>query len=437
MSTQTRSIAFHTLGCKLNFSETATISRDFSERGYTVVNEKESADIYVVNTCTVTENADRECRKIVRQMKRRNPDALVAMIGCYTQLKPDEVADSTGADIILGTGEKFQLMDILESSEKFVEQKIISTKTEELNTFFPSFSSHERTRVFLKIQDGCDYPCTYCTIPMARGKSRSGSIAQTLDQAKIIAESGAKEIVLTGVNIGDFGKDTGESFISLIQQLDTITGIIRIRISSIEPNLLTDDILSFIKDLRTFVPHFHVPLQSGSNKILGDMKRRYHRELYSDRVHTIKKLFPSACIGADVIVGFPTETEVDFEDTYQFILDHELDYLHVFSYSERDGTEAAMLTQKVKQSDIMERSKRLRILSEKKRSHLHDRNRNQVKDVLVETSHGEMLTGHTENYIQVRFPGPVSFVNEIVPVKLMEDRGRDMTGECWIDHDTV
>ncbi|NQV36381.1 MAG: tRNA (N(6)-L-threonylcarbamoyladenosine(37)-C(2))-methylthiotransferase MtaB [Candidatus Marinimicrobia bacterium] len=428
MSTQARTIAFHTLGCKLNFSETATISRDFIDRGYMIVNAKSVSDIYVINTCSVTDNADKECRKIVRQVKRRNPIAVVAMVGCYAQLKPEELAESTGADIVLGTAEKFQLLDTLESYEKTHEPIIIRTKTENLNAFTSSYSASERTRVFLKIQDGCDYPCTYCTIPMARGKSRNDSIEKTVKLAKEIGKTEAMEIVLTGVNIGDFGVSTSETFFDLIQELDKIDGIDRIRISSIEPNLLTDDILDYIKDSRTFVHHFHIPLQSGSNKILSDMKRRYRRELFADRVHSIKERFPDACIGADVIVGFPTESVVDFEDAYRFITNLDIEYLHVFSYSERSGTLAADYSQSVTVEEKAERSKRLRILSEKKRSIFHDRFRNQTLPVLFEAIRGDQLMGHTKNYIQVYADGIPEMINKILPVKLYKNMGRSMKG---------
>ncbi len=428
MSTQAKTIAFHTLGCKLNFSETATISRDFIDRGYMIVNAKSVSDIYVINTCSVTDNADKECRKIVRQVKRRNPIAVVAMVGCYAQLKPEELAESTGADIVLGTAEKFQLLDTLESYEKTHEPIILHTKTENLNAFTSSYSASERTRVFLKIQDGCDYPCTYCTIPMARGKSRNDSIDKTVKLAKEIGKTEAMEIVLTGVNIGDFGVSTNETFFDLIQELDKIDGIDRIRISSIEPNLLTNDILDFIKDSQTFVHHFHIPLQSGSNKILSDMKRRYQRELYAERVHSIKERFPDACIGADVIVGFPTESTVDFEDAYRFITDLDIEYLHVFSYSERSGTLAADYSQSVSGEAKAERSKRLRILSDKKRSIFHDRFRNQTIPVLFEAISGDQLMGHTKNYIQVYANGIPDMINKILPVKLYENMGRSMKG---------
>lgn len=428
MSTQTRTIAFHTLGCKLNFSETSTISRDFIDRGFQVVDAKSKADIYVINTCSVTDNADKECRKIVRQVKRRNPGAVVAMIGCYAQLKPEEVAESTGADIVLGTAEKFQLCDTLESHAKTNEPIILHTETKDLDAFTPSYSASERTRVFLKIQDGCDYPCTYCTIPLARGKSRNDTIKNTVKLATEIGRTEAREIVLTGVNIGDFGTSTKESFFDLIRALDDVEGINRFRISSIEPNLLTDEILDFIKDSRTFVHHFHVPLQSGSNKILSDMKRRYRRELYADRVQAIKQRFSDACIGADVIVGFPTETGVDFEETVQFLKDLDIEYLHVFSYSERSGTPAAGIENIVSHETKMERSKRLRILSEKKRFLFHEKFKHQTRPVLFEAIRGSRLMGHTPNYIQVYAAGKAGMINHILPVQLDENRGRSMRG---------
>ncbi|NIA18799.1 MAG: tRNA (N(6)-L-threonylcarbamoyladenosine(37)-C(2))-methylthiotransferase MtaB [Simkaniaceae bacterium] len=429
MSTQTRTIAFHTLGCKLNFSETATISRDFIDRGFQVIDAKSKADIYVINTCSVTDNADKECRKIVRQVKRRSPGAVVAMIGCYAQLKPEEVAESTGADIVLGTAEKFQLCDTLESHVKTNEPIILHTETKDLDAFTPSYSASERTRVFLKIQDGCDYPCTYCTIPLARGKSRNDTIKNTVKLAMEIGRTEAREIVLTGVNIGDFGTSTKESFFDLIRALDDVEGIDRFRVSSIEPNLLTNNILDFIKDSRTFVHHFHIPLQSGSNKILSDMKRRYWRELYADRVQAIKQRFPDACIGADVIVGFPTETDVDFEETVQFIKDLDIEYLHVFSYSERSGTFAAGMANAVSLEAKMERSKRLRILSEKKRFLFHERFKRQTMPVLFEAIRGNRLMGHTQNYILVYAEGKAGMINHILPVQLAENRGRSMRGK--------
>ncbi len=432
MNTQTRTIAFHTLGCKLNFSETATISRDFSERGFRIVPVYERADIYVINTCSVTDNADNECRKIVRQVKRRNPESIVALVGCFAQLKPDELGETAGVDIVLGTGEKFRLLEAVESYNIQKSTVVLHSNTADLDTFSPSHSANERTRVFLKIQDGCDYPCTYCTIPAARGKSRNDSIKNTMNQARKIASTDAREIVLTGVNIGDFGVSTGETFLDLIQELDTLDGIDRIRISSIEPNLLTDEILDFVNQSNLFVPHFHMPLQSGSNKILSDMKRRYKKEVYADRVASIKKRFPGACIGADVIVGFPTETQSWFEESYLFITDLDIEYLHVFSYSERPGTAAASMASVVSVEEKKERSKRLRILSEKKRSFFHEKNILNTTSVLFETFQDGLLSGHTPNYIQVQSAGDPSRINQIVPVRLEKNHGRHMVGTLLV-----
>ncbi|HIN97410.1 MAG TPA: MiaB/RimO family radical SAM methylthiotransferase, partial [Candidatus Marinimicrobia bacterium] len=327
MGTQSKRIAFHTLGCKLNFSETATISRDFTDHGFEKVDYRDKADIYVLNTCSVTENADKEARKLIRQAKRRNPDSFLAIIGCYAQLKPKDIANIEGVDLVLGSEEKFNVLNHLSSQETNGLTKVIHSDIDHVHMFTPSYSSKERTRSFLKIQDGCDYSCSFCTVPLARGENRSNSIANTMKKAREVAETNAKEIVLTGVNIGDFGKGSKETFYGLIQQLDTLGGIDRIRISSIEPNLLTDQIIEFCAQSEKFMPHFHLPLQSGSNKILKKMKRRYERDHYEDRVKKIKSDVPNACIGADVIVGFPGETEGDFLETYNFLNELNISYL--------------------------------------------------------------------------------------------------------------
>ena len=340
MSTPTKRVAFHTLGCKLNFSETATISRDFIRHGFEQVNYRDEADIYVLNTCSVTENADKEARKLIRQAKRRNPDSSVAVIGCYAQLKPNDIAAIDGVDIILGAEEKFNLLNHLDSIDLNGGTQVIQSEIDHVHKFTLSYSSGERTRAFLKVQDGCDYTCSFCTIPLARGESRSDTIEKTMKVAKEVAATDAREIVLTGVNIGDFGKGSDETFFDLIQQLDALDGIDRIRISSIEPNLLTNEIIEFCAGSNKFMPHFHVPLQSGSDKILGAMRRRYKWDLYEERVTKIKESIPDACIGVDVIVGFPGEADEDFLDTYNFLNELDVSYFHVFTYSERPNTAA-------------------------------------------------------------------------------------------------
>ncbi len=430
MSTQPKSIAFHTIGCKLNYAETATLTRDFAERGFAITTPQEKADIYVVNTCSVTENADRDCRKFVRRVRRQNPAATIALVGCYAQLRAEQLQQATGADIVLGTVEKFQLLDALEALETGHEPVIQATDIDQATAFAASYSLAERTRVFLKIQDGCDYPCTYCTIPLARGKSRSDTIVGVLSRAHKIANGGVREIVLTGVNVGDFGAgNEQESFYDLVVALDQQVAIDRIRISSLEPNLLDDRLLEIIQRSRKFVPHFHLPLQSGSDKILKAMKRRYKRALYRDRITAIRDRFPEACIGGDVIVGFPGETETDFRDTYQFIRALDISYLHVFSYSHRPGTPAADYDGAVPAEEKLMRSKALRRLSEEKRSQFHDRFTGTKREVLFETEKDGILTGHTDNYILVRVPAVFPAVNTIQTVKLIANRGGYMTGE--------
>ena len=372
MSTPTKRVAFHTLGCKLNFSETATISRDFLRHGFEKVDYRDTADIYVLNTCSVTENADKEARKLIRQAKRRNPESAIAVIGCYAQLKPNDIAAIDGVDIVLGAGEKFNLLNYLDSIDLNGGAKVIQSEIDHVHTFTPSYSTGERTRSFLKIQDGCDYTCSFCTIPMARGESRSDTIDKTLQVAKEVAETDTREIVLTGVNIGDFGKGSDETFFDLIQQLEQLDGIDRIRISSIEPNLLTNEIIQFCASSQKFMPHFHIPLQSGSDKILSAMRRRYKRDLYEERVAKIKSIIPHACIGVDVIVGFPGETDDDFLDTYNFLNELDISYLHVFTYSERPNTDAVEMGEVVPKETRAERSKKLHILSDKKRRYFND-----------------------------------------------------------------
>ena len=428
MSTPTKRVAFHTLGCKLNFSETATISRDFICHGFEKVDYRDKADIYILNTCSVTENADKEARKLIRQAKRRNPESSVAVIGCYAQLKPNDIAAITGVDMVLGAQEKFNLLNHLDTIDLNGGTKVIQSEIDHVHKFTPSYSSGERTRSFLKVQDGCDYTCSFCTIPLARGKSRSNSIENTMKVAKEVAQTDTRELVLTGVNIGDFGKGTSETFFDLIQQLDTLDGIDRIRISSIEPNLFTDEIIEFCATSQKFMPHFHVPLQSGSDKILSDMRRRYKRDLYQNRVEKIKSVLPDACIGVDVIVGFPGETNNDFLNTYNFLNELEISYLHVFTYSERPDTDAVEMGEVVSKEKRAERSRMLHILSDKKRRFFHDQFVNQRRPVLFENMKNGKLLGHTDNYIQIQTDGTPDLINTIHPVKLSGNYGRFVQG---------
>jgi len=428
MSTQYKRIAFHTLGCKLNFSETATISRDFIRHGFEKVDYRDKADFYVLNTCSVTDNADKEARKLIRQAKRRNPDSSVAVIGCYAQLKPNEISEIDGVDIILGAEEKFNLLDHLDAIDLKGKVKVIQSEIDHVHTFIPSYSTGERTRSFLKIQDGCDYSCSFCTIPLARGESRSNTVENTMKTARKVAETDTREIVLTGVNIGDFGKGSKETFYALIQQLDTLERIDRIRISSVEPNLLTNQIIEFCAQSEKFMPHFHVPLQSGSNKILKKMKRRYDREYYEDRVKRIKSNVPDACIGADVIVGFPGETEDDFIETYNFLNELNISYLHVFTYSERSNTGAVEMGERVSKETKADRSKMLHILSDKKQRYFHDQFINKNRPVLFENIKNGKIIGHTDNYIKVQVEGGTSLINTIQPVMIKENHTSLVSG---------
>ena len=429
MSTQAKRVAFHTLGCKLNFSETATISRDFLSHGFEKVNYRDKADIYVLNTCSVTENADKEARKFIRQAKQRNPNSSVAVIGCYAQLKPNDIAAIDGVDIVLGAEEKFNLLNHLDSINLNGSTKVIQSEIDQVHKFTPSYSSAERTRSFLKIQDGCDYTCSFCTIPLARGQSRSDTISNTLKVAKEVAETDTREIVLTGVNIGDYGKGSNETFFDLIQQLDLLDGIDRIRISSIEPNLLTNEIIEFCASSQKFMPHFHVPLQSGSDKILGAMRRRYKRDLFVNRVTRIKQTIADACIGVDVIVGFPGETDKDFLDTYNFLNELDISYLHVFTYSERPGTDAIEMNEVVSKEIRKERSKMLHILSDKKRRFFHDQFISKYRPVLFENIKNGKLLGHTDNYIQIQMEGGSELINSIHSVKLVDNHGTVVDGK--------
>lgn len=416
-----KTAAFHTLGCKLNFSETSAIARQLTEAGFHRVAFEQVADVYVINTCSVTENADRECRKIVRDVLRINPEGMIVITGCYAQLKPDEIAGIPGVDLVIGAKEKFSIPVYLDNLSKKNKGEVHSCEINLVEDFRASYSSGERTRSFLKVQDGCDYPCTYCTIPLARGKSRSASIREILVQAEEIAAKGICEIVLTGVNIGDFGKN-GEDLLQLIRALDKIDGISRYRISSIEPNLLTNEIIQFVAESRRFAPHFHIPLQSGSDEILALMKRRYRRALYSDRVRVIRELLPHAAIGVDVITGFPGETEKHFMETYEYLRDLDVSYLHVFTYSERDHTEAIDLPGKVEMGERKRRNKMLRILSEKKQSAFRRAHEGQLRPVLFENADREgMMYGYTDNYIRISVPYDGSRMHSIQDMEILPE----------------
>ena len=422
---ETRTVAFHTLGCKLNFSETSSLSRLLEKEGFRKKEFSEQADVYVINTCSVTDNADKECRQIVRRIQRKAPESLVVVTGCYAQLKPREIAEIPGVDLVLGAAEKFNIAGHLKELTKGDSTRICSCDIDEVTGFHSSFSINDRTRTFLKVQDGCDYNCSFCTIPMARGRSRSDLIANVVRRAYELAAAGVKEIVLTGVNLGDFGKGAdgakvlGESFYELLQALDEVKGIERYRISSIEPNLLTDEIISFVAGSRSFMPHFHIPLQSGSNRILGLMRRRYRRELYAERVAVIKSLMPHCCIGADVIVGFPGEGQEEFNNSFEFLEGLDLSYLHVFTYSERDGTAALELKPVVPIHTRHERNKLLRNLSFMKMQYFEAGQRGQMRPVLFE-GHGRdgIMEGYTDNYIRVSTPIREEWVNKVVEWRL-------------------
>ena len=429
MSTPTTKIAFHTMGCKTNFSDTSTISNEMLSHGYQKVSYKEEADIYVLNTCSVTENADKEARKLIRQARRRNPYAKIAVIGCYAQLQPDQISNIAGVDLVLGASEKFNLLTHLNSLNDNNKSKIVRLPINQNNSFQSSFTNGERTRSYLKIQDGCNYNCSFCTIPLARGRSRSDTIENTVKIAQNIADSGAKEIVLTGINIGDFGSTNNENFFQLIKTLDNLKGIERFRISSIEPNLLSNEIISFCANSNKFVPHFHIPLQSGSDSILQSMKRRYNTDLYKSRVEHIKKIIPDCCIGVDVIVGYPGEKEDHFEQTYSFIESMDVSYLHVFSYSKRKDTFAASLNDQVTKERKEYRSKALHHLSNKKKKQFYNQYINKIRPVLVEQSINGKIQGFTDNYIKVNVDQELSCYNKIIPVLLNENKGNYMQGE--------
>ena len=420
-----KSVALHTLGCKLNFSETSTIGRLLENDGFIKKDFDEVADVYVINTCSVTDNADKECRLLVRRIQKKAPEAMVVITGCYAQLKPKEIACIPGVDLVLGAAEKFNISQHLKDFTKGDSTKICSCDIEDVNEFTASHSINDRTRIFLKVQDGCDYSCSFCTIPMARGKSRSNSIENVIKEVTAIAANGAKEIVLTGINLGDFGKGfTGgkkneENFIGLITELDNIHGIERYRISSIEPNLLTNDIIEFVSNSKKFMPHFHIPLQSGSNKILAAMKRRYRKELYAERVVLIKSLMPHCAIGVDVIVGFPGETDEDFKETYNFLHQLDIAYLHVFTYSERSNTSALEIKPIVPINVRNERNKQLRNLSYQKMQYFTNKHIGETRKVLFENpDKNGMVEGYTDNYIKITAPHKKEWVNNIVAWKI-------------------
>jgi threonylcarbamoyladenosine tRNA methylthiotransferase MtaB len=417
-----KKVAFYTLGCKLNYSETSTISRMFEQKGYAKVEFEQEPDIFIINTCSVTENADKKCKKIVKEAKKISPNSYVAIIGCYAQLKPQEIAEIPGVDAVLGAAEKFRLIELLDGFAKEQETKILASEIQEAQVFNNAYSMHDRTRTFLKVQDGCNYGCAFCTIPLARGKSRSDSIANILDAAQEIALTDVKEVVLTGVNIGDFGIQEGkrvEKFVDLVKALDLVEGLERIRISSIEPNLLTNETIEYVAQSQRFVPHFHIPLQSGSNTILRKMGRRYLRELYADRVDKIKSLMPDCCIGVDVIVGFPGETDELFLETYNFLNELPISYLHVFTYSERANTRAVEMDEVVPIKKRNERSKMLRILSEKKRRKFYEENLGKTYTVLFEEDIEDgKMHGFTENYIRVSAKYDPMLINELKRVQL-------------------
>jgi len=416
-----RTVAFHTLGCKLNFSETSTIARQLIAAGYERVDFKKSAEVYIINTCSVTDHADATCRNIVRQALRVNPSAFIAVIGCYAQLKPKEIASIEGVDIVLGANEKFNIVGYLENLDKLPKAGVHSCEIKDVKEFVPGFSSNDRTRTFLKLQDGCDYFCSFCTIPLARGRSRSESIANSIKSTQEAIATGVKEIVLTGVNIGDFGSGTDENFLQLIQQLDKLTGDVeRFRVSSIEPNLLSDDIIRFCASSNRFVPHFHIPLQSGSDLMLSKMRRRYDSALYRSRIETIKEVMPHACIGVDVIVGHPGETEEEFLKTFEFLNELPISYLHVFTYSERPNTTA--VREKNSVVPVPERKKRnkmLTILSEKKKRAFYESFAGTTRPVLFEHENKNGFTfGYTDNYLRVRAPFDASLSGKIITTEL-------------------
>ena len=428
MSTIPKTIAFHTLGCKTNYSETSSISREIIKSGFEKVGYNELADIYVLNTCSVTENANKDARKFVRKAKRNNPNATIVVIGCYAQLKPDEIGEIDGVDIVLGAKEKFNLINHLDGLELNKGTKILNSKIEYVSNFKSSYSLGERTRSYLKVQDGCNYSCSFCTIPLARGKSRNDTIQNTIKVAKKIATTEVKEIVLTGINIGDYGNGSDESFSDLIKEMDSLRGIDRIRISSIEPNLLSNEIIELSASSKKLMPHFHIPLQSGSDNILKAMRRRYDTNLYSDLITNIKVKIPDVAIGVDVMVGFPGETESDFISTYNFIKKLDISYLHVFTYSERLNTDALNIDKIVSIEKRRERSKKLHSLSEQKLLKFYDQFIGQKRPVLFESIKNGLLIGHSDNYIKIRSKGNPDLINTIQNVELLYNDGQYVYG---------
>ena len=435
---QFKKVAFYTLGCKLNFSETSTISRLFEDSGIAKVDFEEVPDIYVINTCSVTENADKKCKQLVKRAKKINPEAFVAIVGCYAQLKPEEIGKIPGVNLVLGANEKFNILDYIDKHDTSEQVVIAQGNIKHVVEFIPSYSIGDRTRSFLKIQDGCDYFCTFCTIPLARGKSRNSSIEKTVTEAKTIAKTDVKEVVLTGVNIGDFGQGSEENFYSLIKELDKIKGIERFRISSIEPNLLSNEIIKFcLNESRQFMPHFHIPLQSGSDRLLKLMRRKYERSLYKERVETIKKFNSDCCIGVDVIVGFPGETEDDFMETVNFLTDLDVSYMHVFTYSERANTGAPKLGEKVPMETRRERSKQLHLLSDRKKRYFYSQHINTTRVVLFEQEEDNgWIYGFTDNYIKVKHKFNPKLVNQIIPVLLKKIDSEGFV-ECTIDEKSL
>ena len=428
MSTPTTRVAFHTMGCKTNFSETSTISREMMAHGLQQVSFRDKADVYVLNSCSVTDNADKEARKLIRQARRCNPDATIAVIGCYAQLNPVEIAAIPGVELVVGAAEKFNLFAHLSSLKTNGKATVLQSPIETVQSFQPSFSAAERTRTFLKIQDGCNYNCSFCTIPLARGRSRNDNIENTVNIAQQIAITEAREIVLTGVNIGDYGSSSDENFFQLIQALDNVNGIDRFRISSIEPNLLTDEIIAFCAHSKKFVPHFHIPLQSGTDSILRQMKRRYDTALYSSRIEKINNLIPDCCIGVDVIVGFPGEEEDDFLATRSFLKNLDISYLHVFTFSDRVNTEAASLNNKVSKDEKSYRSKIMHMISDEKRFEFYEKCLKQIRPVLFERSVNGMNQGYTDNYIKVQVAADMNYENKLLEVTLNKNHGSYMSG---------
>ncbi len=420
-----KKVAFYTLGCKLNFSETSGIARTFEEEGYARVDFHDQPDIFIINTCSVTENADKKCKQLVKQAKKISPEAYIAIIGCYAQLKPEEISKIKGVNMVLGAAEKFNILAHIKEVDAEKASKVVASEIKHVKEFFPSYSIGDRTRTFLKVQDGCDYFCSFCTIPLARGRSRSNTVAETIKVAKEVAATDVKEIVLTGVNIGDFGKGLEENFYDLVQELDQVSGINRFRISSIEPNLLNNEIIDFVANSNRFVPHFHIPLQSGSDTVLKLMRRRYDTQLYTNRIEQIKSLMPDACIGVDVIVGYPGETDEEFLKTVHFLKALDISYLHVFTYSERNNTTAVRSADVVPMEVRKERSKQLHILSDKKKRYFYEQQLGKPVTVLFESeNHDGFMHGFTENYLKIKAPFNPNFVNQlkhVIPFKIDYD----------------